>query len=596
MAGLSTNAPGLWGGFAGLLYGSTSLSTPPGFLADATPAWVLPGAALDLDFADSLGYNSRNLATTTPDSILTYTSPSPKMVYGSDGVLRYAPHNFFVRSEDFSNASWVNGYISSGTRVNGSVSVSANGGYVYVRQDFSALNKACVASYEVTCDTTVANVPIVFSDGSVNYPVVTSFVAGVPQRITSPAFTPGSFASVGIDLRDFVAPGGSNTTGYTITFNKAQLQLTPNHSNTYIPTTSAAVYSLPIDHDPITFDPLGVLIEEQRTNLLLRSQEFDRAAWIKSFGGTGSTVVVTANYGTAPDGTMTADRVQLDKGAGATLSDQSLIQQTIPSGVPVANSYWIKTADGSTKTVALRVNNTYTLCVITGDWQRFFTTEPTCSFAQIILRGTTGTSDSADLLVWGAQLEAGSFPTSYIPTVASQVTRAADQISILTSAFGYNAVAGSLFAEVRAANLSVSRRIAVLYNDASNRIALNLDNGSQLFVRTLGSTVASVDGGTFTVGQSDKVAVAFTTDDYVATVNGAAVGVDPDGGAMPSGITVLQVGNQAGIEQTNGHIKRLTYFPTRRTDADLQVLTTGDDLVWGIGDYLVWGSGNNLTW
>jgi hypothetical protein len=131
-----------------------------------------------------------------------------------------------------------------------------------------------------------------------------------------------------------------------------------------------------------------------------------------------------------------------------------------------------------------------------------------------------------------------------------------------------------MVASVRPVDLSVSRRIAVLYNDASNRIALNLDNGGQLFVRTAGSTVASVDGGTFVVNQENGVAVAFQLNDFAATVNGAAVGIDPDGGAMPTGITVLQIGNQAGIEQTNGHIKRLAYYAVRKTDAELVVLST----------------------
>ena len=81
--------------------------TSSGSGGSGVPAWVPDGAALDLDFAESLGYNSRNLATTTPDSILTYTNPSPKMVYGSDGVLGYAPHNRWLQSQTFDNASWI---------------------------------------------------------------------------------------------------------------------------------------------------------------------------------------------------------------------------------------------------------------------------------------------------------------------------------------------------------------------------------------------------------------------------------------------------------------------------------------------------------
>jgi hypothetical protein len=56
---------------------------------DGVGGWWLSGSALDLDFANSRGYNSTALSSRTPDSILTYTSPSPKLVYGDDGVLGY---------------------------------------------------------------------------------------------------------------------------------------------------------------------------------------------------------------------------------------------------------------------------------------------------------------------------------------------------------------------------------------------------------------------------------------------------------------------------------------------------------------------------
>lgn len=94
--------------------------------------------------------------------------------------------------------------------------------------------------------------------------------------------------------------GRSITVGSTVTITKMHLRRTPGDA-TYIPTISAAVYSLPIDHDPITFDPLGVLIEEQRTNLLTYSERFDNAAWTKT------DVTITANAEVAPNGTTTAD-------------------------------------------------------------------------------------------------------------------------------------------------------------------------------------------------------------------------------------------------------------------------------------------------
>jgi hypothetical protein len=64
---------------------------------------------------------------------------------------------------------------------------------------------------------------------------------------------------------------------------------------------SSATY---IDHDPTTGESLGLLVEEQRTNLVVRSEEFDNAGW----GRSGATLpTVTANTSVAPDGTTTAD-------------------------------------------------------------------------------------------------------------------------------------------------------------------------------------------------------------------------------------------------------------------------------------------------
>ncbi len=455
MAGLSTNAPGLWGGFAGLLYGSTSLSTPPGFLADATPAWVLPGAALDLDFADSLGYNSRNLATTTPDSILTYTAPSPKMVYGSDGVL----------------------YSSSGV--------------------------------------------------------------------------------------------------------------------------------LPIDHDPITFDPLGVLIEEQRTNLLTYSEQFDNAAWTKS------ATTVSANADTAPDGTATADRLlesattaahQLTGGATVATVTYTLsifakagsagryLGLRLASGAFFSGEYTI--ADLSAGTIETSGGGTITPCG--NGWYRVTISALAKSAgspgAAINIAITNSASSIASyagdgasfISIWGVQLEAGAFATSYIPTVASQVTRAADQVSILTSTLPYNAAAGTVLVE-GSMNGNGTGTAGWWALDAGA-----VQNGHSLRV-LLGSNIIAISRGATTnqtvIGLSPAVAGVFyetafayssTNDRAISTEGGAVVSGSTDVGTINSA-TTLRLGFQQ-VTTTggyiNGHIKRLTYFPTRRTNADLQVLST----------------------
>lgn len=169
-----------------------------------------------------------------------------------------------------------------------------------------------------------------------------------------------------------------------------------------------------------------------RTNLLVRSQEFDNASWLKTNGGVGSVPVVTPNYGEAPDGTITADLVQFKLGGGVTNTDQSNLSQAIVSqvGRQYAFALWVKTADGTTKTMLLEAaSGAGGLVTITGTWQRFtaaWTAGSTFGNPFLRLRGgTSQTSDTADVLVWGGQLEPDAVIASqYIPTVASSVTQA----------------------------------------------------------------------------------------------------------------------------------------------------------------------------
>lgn len=189
------------------------------------------------------------------------------------------------------------------------------------------------------------------------------------------------------------------------------------------------------EHSPATGAVRGLLLEEQRTNLVTYSQDIDNAAWAKLYSGTASAPVVTANAGIAPDGTMTADRVQLTLNGGTTVSDIARVraQGTVTAGIVYAESIWVKSYDGAAKTVQFRDDGRVpvsTLVAVGATWTRVAAAAAAASTGittpSIWLRGTQGTSDSADLLIWGAQIEAGSYPTSYIPTTTATVTRSAD--------------------------------------------------------------------------------------------------------------------------------------------------------------------------
>lgn len=173
-----------------------------------------------------------------------------------------------------------------------------------------------------------------------------------------------------------------------------------------------------------------------RTNYLGRAIEFDNAAWVKNTLGVALTPVITADAGIAPDGTATADRIQLSLNGGTASADISGIQN-IPTGLtngPYTNSVWLRSFDGvSSYSVNLTSPSGLGITVtVTGSWQRFVLSDTIVGGVdnyQIRLRGTTGSSNVADLLAWGAQAETGTGTTPLIRSVATRLT--------VDSLFGY---------------------------------------------------------------------------------------------------------------------------------------------------------------
>lgn len=160
-----------------------------------------------------------------------------------------------------------------------------------------------------------------------------------------------------------------------------------------------------------------------RRNLLTRTEEFDNAAWSNSIGGTGTNPTISANAGVAPDETSTADRLQFSLGGGTTLTDLSRRIQnysTLASTIYTFSVY-LRSFDGSStyNMHLVGADGVTTGIVVTGAWQRFTVTSSRAGAAvvgyAIGLRGGLSpvSSNTADVLAWGAQLETGSTATAY---------------------------------------------------------------------------------------------------------------------------------------------------------------------------------------
>jgi|694.fasta_scaffold77683_4 hypothetical protein len=380
----------------------------------------------------------------------------------------------------------------------------------------------------------------------------------------------------------------SNTLDPRVTFTRSTTA-TFVGSNGLIQT--AAINAPRFDYNPVTLAPNGLLIEEQRVNSLLYSDQFQQATWSK-------VGVVTANATTAPDGTTTADSAATD-GSNAQVA-QGVV---IASGATMVGSVYLKPNGlNAVEIVLLAANNTTpyaraTFNVATGvisvavatanggtnasaaiapagnGWYRCSVTvtypATTSAGIRINAAGATGA-----FYGWGAQFEAGAFATSYIPTVASTVTRTTDVALMTGTNFSswYNASEGTLVTSALPIVSSVSK-YSWSFNDGTGteliaQYFLNVNAGG--FVVDNGSAQAQIEAGTFS--GVCKTAFAYKINDFALSLNGGTVTTDTVG-TIPT-TTQAQIGNRPdGSRTMNGHLRTLTYYPSRLTNAQLQALT-----------------------
>jgi hypothetical protein len=605
----------------------------------------VPGKQLGYYLVDDV---SGNLTQTTFSSLITFSRASNATRYSPTGQLEYAPHNLLLQSQDFTT-SWVatNVTVTANTSAAPDGSITAdtlnNGTSTGVHSCHQTPSLLASTTYTFSCfiknvdagfaglaisTTSASNYGTVefnlASTGSVNrtavlgtgFAIVSSSITAVGNnwfRCVA-TITLGS-ASVSDARATVYMSDGSGSfdnrgratytgTSKTIEVWGAQLAVGPNALD-YTPTTTAVVYGPRFDYDPSTLVAQGLLIEEQRTNSLTYSEQFDNAAWSKTASS------ITANAIASPDGTLTGDKLVEDTATSshgvsaatapittistsysisifAKQAERNFLQMFFTGGHVTGNpraNYDLNTGtlgsvdSGITATITAVGNGWYrcvaTVVAATTALRPFFNTVTSSSAA----RNESYTGDgTSGLFIWGAQLEAGAFATSYIPTTTAATTRSADIASIGTLSPWYNATEGTVYFESKTAQGSNAYPWSLFGTSTANRIFANyltLDRmQSGIRVASVFEASVSTPNNSAPLNTFGKGATAYKVNDFGFSWNGAAALTDTST-SLPV-VQQLDIGNNGALATNflNGHLRRITYTPRRLTNAELQSLTS----------------------
>ena len=318
-----------------------------------------------------------------------------------------------------------------------------------------------------------------------------------------------------------------------------------------------------------------LLLEPSSTNSITYSEDFLDSSWTRSSSGTGITPIITENYAISPDGSLNASRIQFDNGGGTSLSDFTFTQTLFNQISTASISIWMKSNNSNNYDIALRSNN-FVVCNVTPKWQRFeLNNESNIIVFQLILRGTYGTSNNADILIYGAQSENNSVATSYIPTSGSTVTRAAETCNNSGNSEVFNDSEGVLFANVKylTETYSFNRSITISDSTINNRLQITLLVNGVLLVLYQDSSGSQTMQTTNNLAQFNKIALSYSSNSLSFYLNGIEVGnILGDFSSMNS-LQTLRFDNTIS-EDLYGQTKELGYYDTILTDAELETLTS----------------------
>lgn len=395
-----------------------------------------------------------------------------------------------------------------------------------------------------------------------------------------------------------------------ITFTRALDTATRVNSSGNIESVLANVARF--DFDPVTLACKGLLIEESRINIALYSNDFrDTAAagatrpWVWTRATVSSNVVGV----TSPDGTENASKLIEDTTATSThVLSQNISVTTgvaytftqffkagergfarlLTGGTPFGtNGVTVNLTTGAIAGTVGTLDSTAVVTAYKNGWFRVSITKTSTATGTGVFTARIALSASVDsytgdgtsgIYVYGGQLEAGAFSTSYIPTVATSVTRNADVATMTGTNFSdwFNASEGTF--EVTASNFASdsTQRRAITANDTTNQNIIDISRigstaQSRSTILTANVAVFNSLNAAWSLSTTASVVTSYKQNDFAACLGGGTIRTD-NTGDVPA-VTQLQIGNLLSIQFWCGHIQKVMYWQQRLTNNEVQAFS-----------------------
>ena len=309
----------------------------------------------------------------------------------------------------------------------------------------------------------------------------------------------------------------------------------------------------------------SILLENQSTNLITYSEDFSDSSWTK----TNSTV--TSGF-VSPDGTTNAFKLTSTSVSGGNI----IARPSLVVNSANTNSIYLKRVSGTGNVSLFNTAGNELVVTLTTEWKRFSvtnSTNPSNAYTGVRLYGS-----SDEVLLFGAQTEALSYPTSYIPTSGQSggVTRAAETLNNAGNSDLINSTEGVLYCEIAAltdlgsyrlislSDGNLNQRITILYDITDNKIYGQCVNSTtQAFIPFVPTSISNMN----------KIAFKYKANDFALWVNGVEVGVDTSG-VIPTGLDKLSFDRGDGVDDFYGKVKTIAVFKEALSDTELACLTS----------------------